>query len=162
MNITQKGLLLCAVPLILASGCNTTPSVKRVEAGGPTSVSTMDLDVKDFKDAAGKMVETLLTSGALDRVTGRKAIILVGRIVNDSGRMFDTGQITFKITADLNASGKAQELTTYGKNAVDPVGKVLTDEIKFNKDDKGPGTLPDFTLAEKSSGLMRGRAAPAR
>ena len=149
MKMTRKSLLLCAVPLILASGCSTTPSVKRVEAGGATSVSTMGVDVKDFKDAAGEMVKSLLTSPALDRVAGRKAVIQVGQIINDSGQMFDTDQISFKITTDLMTSGKAQTITTYGSNAADKVGQAAVQERAFLQDQKGPGTLPDFTLAGK-------------
>ncbi len=149
MKISRKYILLCTLPLALVAGCSTTPSVKRIEAGGATSVSTMGVDVKDFKDAAGKMVETLLTSGALDKVAGRKAVINVGQIVNDSGQMFDTDQISFKITSDLMTSGKAQTITTYGKNATDKVGQAAVAEKQFLQDQKGPGVLPDFNLAGK-------------
>ncbi len=141
--------LLLSSLLLLAAGCATTPNVTRVEAGGPTAVTTMGVNVQDFKNAAGQMVSTLLNSGALDKVSGRKAVILVGKIVNDSGEMFDTDQITFKITTDLMNSGKTQTTTTFGKNAQDKIAGGVADERRFLQDDKGQGLLPDFSLSGK-------------
>lgn len=147
MKSTIKLIALGALPVFLVAGCSTP--VQRIEAGGPTAVTTMGVDVKDFKDAAGDMVKTLLASGALDRTDGRKSVIAVGKITNDTDRNFDTDQISFKITSDLMTSGKTMTTTTYGANAADKVGQAAVNEKKFLNDDKGPGVLPDFTLAGK-------------
>jgi PBP1b-binding outer membrane lipoprotein LpoB len=109
----------------------------------------MGINIKDFKDAAGTMVESLMVSGALDSVTGRKARIGVGHIVNDSGEFFDTDQIMAKITTDLMKTGKTETMTTFGSNAIDQVGKGTQQQIEFMEDKKISGNLPDFTLAGK-------------
>lgn len=146
-NISLKTILGCTLVALIA-GCGTAPT--RIEAGGPNAITTMGVDILDFKDAAGKMVESLLVSDAMNKVQGRKAIILVGKIRNDTPERFDVDQVAFKITTDLNKSQKTQTLTTFGDKAIDTTAQSVQRERDFLQDKKISGpALPDYSLAGK-------------
>jgi uncharacterized protein (TIGR02722 family) len=147
MKKSLKLIALGILPVLIVTGCSTPP--QRIESGGPTAVTTMGVDIQDFKNAAGEMVKTLIMSGALDRQGGGKSIVAVGNIINDTDRNFDTDQISFKITTDLANSGKTMTINTYGKNAADKVGQAVVNEKNFLNDNKGATKLPDLTLAGK-------------
>jgi len=104
-----------AFVVTLWMGCaGPSQRVTRIQPGGPIAVSSLAMDVADFKDAAGSMVESLLLSGVLTNAQNHhpdyaNAIIRVDQMQNDLPRPmnFDTEQVSFKITTDLNKSGKA-------------------------------------------------------
>ncbi|HXJ75489.1 MAG TPA: hypothetical protein VNM37_21720 [Candidatus Dormibacteraeota bacterium] len=139
--------LLVLLSLAALVGCSSPP--KRIEPGGPTSLTTFGVDIADFKAAASYVVESLLKSDVFDRFQGRKARILVSTIKNDTSQHFDTDQITFKITTDLLNSGKA-ETETLGGKSVDSEGRAIVAERDFANDSKSPERkVADFTLAGK-------------
>ena len=113
LTVLSAGLLV---------GCATAPKV--VE--GPSKVVTMGIDTQDFASKAEEMIQSMLESGALDRVARKPAILVVGRIKNDTGAYFDTDLLAKKIRVALNRSGKAM---------TDVTGGALND--------------PDFTLSGK-------------
>lgn len=111
--------LLCS---LLCAGCATVPHV--VE--GPATVPTMGIDTKDFAAKADEMIQSLVESTVLDKAPKKPAILVVGRILNNTGRQFDTDLLAKKIRVSLNKSGKAM---------TDVTGGALND--------------PDFTLSGK-------------
>jgi penicillin-binding protein activator len=143
-------LMIAAAVAGSLAGCSTEP--KRIQAGGPEAITSMGIDVKDFKDKAGEMVQSLLSSGALESVNkqGRKAIILPGVIRNDTPDHFDTDQIMFKITTDLNKSAKALVKTTDNLQTIDTVGQALQQQRnQAEGKPAGLSIIPDFTISGK-------------
>ena len=132
-------LTLCLSVAALA-GCGSPP--KRIDPGGMSAITSMSVDVRDIKDAAGKLTESLLKSAVLDRNIGHKPVIQVGQVRNDTGDRFDTDQITFKITTGVMNNGKAQILAT------DAAAKDLRDVNDYRGDEKQK-QLPDYILYAK-------------
>jgi len=102
-------LLTLACPLIWV-GCATAPHV--VE--GPSTVPTMGISTEDFAAKADEMIQSLVESSVLDKAPKKPAILVVGRIMNNTGRQFDTDLLAKKIRVALNKSGKAMTDTTGG------------------------------------------------
>ncbi|HUJ10569.1 MAG TPA: hypothetical protein VL171_11140 [Verrucomicrobiae bacterium] len=109
------------LPLLWA-GCATAPHV--VE--GPNKLTTMGIDTQDFAAKADEMISSLVESSVLDKAPRHPAVLVVGRIVNETPRQFDTDLLAKKIRVALNKSGKA---------VTDVTGGALSD--------------PDFTLSGK-------------
>ena len=122
MSGRQILCLLVAICPVVFVGCATAPRV--VE--GPNKLTTTGIDVQDFAVKADEMINSLVESGVLDRVPKKPAILVVGRIVNNTSRQFDTDMLSKKIRVALNKSGKA---------VTDVSGGTLND--------------PDFTLSGK-------------
>lgn len=118
----QVHCLIAALTALLWNGCATAPHV--VE--GPNKVSSMGIDTEDFASQADQMIQSLLGSGVLDKAGHKPAVMVVGRIVNNTTRQLDTDLLTKNIRVALNKSGKA---------TTDVTGGALSD--------------PDFTLSGK-------------
>lgn len=108
MNHTAKTLrvVLMSGATLLLAGClrgNT-----RIQPGGPTAITTMGVDLADFKNAAGDMVKEMLVHpdiGGFAQQKGRKPLINVGVIRNNSDVQVDLGQLAGRINEDLLNSG---------------------------------------------------------
>jgi PBP1b-binding outer membrane lipoprotein LpoB len=109
MNTSQ---ILIAQSLIvltfsLFTGCSTPPT--RIQAGGPTAVTTMGVDLADFKNTAGAMVKELLVHPAIANFSqqngGKLPALNIGKIVNKSDINIDMEQIAGRINEDLLNSG---------------------------------------------------------
>jgi PBP1b-binding outer membrane lipoprotein LpoB len=109
MKITIRLSLLALLPAILA-GCATAPHV--VE--GPKKLTTMQVDTQDFAAKADKMINSLVESTVLDKAAKKPAILVVGKIVNNTSYHIDTDLLTKKIRVALNKSGKAMTDITGG------------------------------------------------
>ena len=102
------------------SGC-ASPSVMRIQAGGPTAVTTTGVDLADFKTTAGQMVKELLAHPAITGFKaqyGRAPALNRGQIVNKSDLLLDMGQLAGRINEDLLNSGLV-ELIANDAGAVD-------------------------------------------
>jgi len=122
---TKRILVHCLTAALAAlswSGCATAPHV--VE--GPNKATSMGIDTEDFSSQADQMIQSLLGSGILDKSSRKPAVMVVGRIVNNTTRQLDTDLLTKNIRVALNKSGKA---------TTDVTGGALSD--------------PDFTLSGK-------------
>ena len=122
MKINRTQCLTAALAALLLSACSTAPHV--VE--GTSKVSSMGIDTEDFASQADQMIQSMLGSGILDKAGHKPAIIVVGRVANNTTRQLDTDLLTKNIRVALNKSGKAQ---------TDVTGGALSD--------------PDFTLSGK-------------
>lgn len=94
---------------LLGAGCATAPHV--VE--GPNKLTTMGIDTQDFAAKADEMINSLVESSVLDKASRKPAILVVGRIVNETSHQFDTDLLA-KIRVALNKSGKAVTDVTGG------------------------------------------------
>ena len=100
MKKCLMGLALAA----LVSGC-TTPTT-RVDLRNDLGPQVAGLDYRDVQLAAGKLVQSLLRSGRLDRGDGQMYVLAVGQVKNDTMQRFDTDILTSYITEELMNSGK--------------------------------------------------------
>jgi len=112
MNTTQilmaQGLLVVTVGFF--TGCSTPPT--RIQAGGPTAVTTMGVDLADFKNTAGAMVKELLVHPSIatfpQQNGGKLPAINIGKILNRSDINIDMAQIAGRINEDLLNSGTVE------------------------------------------------------
>jgi len=86
----------------------------------------MGISTEDFAAKADEMIQSLVESAVLDKAPKKPAVLVVGRIVNNTSRQYDTDLLAKKIRVALNKSGKA---------VTDTTGGALSD--------------PDFTLSGK-------------
>ena len=138
---------LCALGIIVISGCAGDENARYVESGGArTIISTNKINIADWNTAAITLVNEMLSSGAFERIPEQKPIrLVVSRIVNRTSENIDTDMLTKKIEITLTNSGKAlivsSDPTTYnmaqnqakalGKSVPSPkitlTGKILED-----------------------------------
>jgi uncharacterized protein (TIGR02722 family) len=140
-----KFLPLLAVSAALAlTGCGS--NAHYVATGGRENiVSTGEINIQDYLQAAEASTKDLLGSGALERVANPPAVVGIGRIINNTSSQIDTDLLTKKIRVAMLQSGKAIVSTTYGLNgkAEDPLAKQMLQQ------DNNTPRIPDFSLAGK-------------
>ncbi len=153
----MKSLLLTAALAALLpafiTGCAS--DAKYIQTGGRQSIVTVgDVNIQDYIQASEAMIASLLSSGALDKVTNPPAIIVMSRIENRTGQHLETDLLTKKIRIALNKGGKAITRLNYGTGAdgqplvEDPTGASIADEQKY-RSTPALDRLPDFTLSGK-------------
>ena len=138
----------------LVTGCASNQAAY-IKTGGDKSIVTVgQVNIQDYMQAAEAMINSLLASGALDRVPNPPALIAISRVENRTGQQLETDLLTKKIRVALNQSGKAITRMNFGVGAdgkpltEDPAGRGIADETNFRNDIKTE-RLPDFTLSGK-------------
>lgn len=145
------GLLLAT---LLICGC--TVKTERIDINEDTAGQVMGLDYRDFNEAAGRAVQSMLKSGALDRPGGDRYVIAISKITNDTMQHIDTDQLIKKIRVDLLRSKRAVITTSIGAEGnVDEMSKKvreLSDDPEYNPrttQKKGQLISPDMSLSGK-------------
>lgn len=142
-----------AAALLLGCGCAVAPH--RIDpASDQTLTSTHRIDVKDWQTAALKSIDSLLASGALNRADGRKTIVMVGEVKNNTSTPVNTRILTDKIRQAILRSGKAVTTTAVGAKgaeeaAVRQVRELENDDL-FNQatvQKRGTVIAPDMSLS---------------
>ena len=147
-NLPTKALMLTAA-VLLASGC--TPKTQLLTAGSPDEPVTMGLSGSDFSQASVDAVQSMLTSGAVDRNDGKKNIMVVSSIINDTMQRIDTDQLVKKIRIELLRSGKVMTTTAIGLNgAEDKMNTVYSQLSKSKKVNKKSVLKQSFTAPNMS------------
>jgi uncharacterized protein (TIGR02722 family) len=126
------------------TGCGT--DAHYIATGGRESVvSTGEINIQDYLQAAEACTKDLLASGTLDRVPNPPAVIGIGRIINNTSQQIDTDLLTKKIRVAVLQSGKAVTSTTYG------LGGQSEDPLARQMQQQGNSAprLPDFSLSGK-------------
>lgn len=81
---------------------------QRIQAGGVQALTTMGIDLQDFKNAAGQLTQAILDNANIKQFAtknGRPPAITVGAIINKTNITIDLGQIAGRINEDLLNSG---------------------------------------------------------
>lgn len=144
---------LALAATVLASGC--TPKTQLLSQGSPEEPVTMGLSGTDFAQASVDAVQSMLSSGAVDRSDGKKNIMVVSTIINDTMQRIDTDQLAKKIRVELLRSGKVMTTTAVGLNgAEDQMNTVygqLSRSKKVNQKTvvKQSFTAPNMSLSGK-------------
>lgn len=143
---------------LITAGCATQAT--RIQAGGPTALTTMDINLLDFKDAAGQTVQAILRSPVLSSFRaqsgGQPPRIKVGRIINKTSTQIDLAQIAGRINEDLLNSGLVRLV------ADDAASIAASAEDAFMSDAKvNASHVADFYL-EGTISQLRAKAGGTR
>mgnify|MGYP005848706711 CR=1 FL=1 len=153
MKLKNKLLLSASVAsAIFFTGCNTTGGTYVDSQGPDTLVAGNQITITDFYMASDEMVNSLVTSGALDRAPKQPAVLAISRVINDTREQFDTDQLVKKIRVALNRTGKVMTSTTvgFGGNAEDKLAEsAAAKEAYLSGDTYSPSSNVDFTLSGK-------------
>jgi penicillin-binding protein activator len=151
----SKFLVVVSLALALtAVGCATSPV--RVDTTNDRSGTVMGLDYRDFAEAAGTMVQSILESGAVNKPEGGRYVLVVSRIKNDTMQRIDTDQLVKKIRVDLLRSGKVVVTTAMGADGAEDAMSYQARELRGNDEfaqervaGKGQMIAPDLSLSGK-------------
>ena len=104
-------LILSSFSMLFLIGC---AEVQKIDTANDTGKQVLSLDYRDFDEAAGKMIQSLLSSGTLAKKDGSRYVVSTGRITNDTMQRIDTDQLTAKIEQDLTKSGQVVMTSAVG------------------------------------------------
>lgn len=156
MKSTYKTLLKasCVISLsVLLLACGAQTQV--ISMSDSKQPVTMGLSGVDFENAALDAVQSLLSSGAVDRQDGKKNIMVVSNVLNDTMQRIDTDQLVKKIRIDLLRSGKVLTTTAIGLNGPeDKMNNAISDLSQSNRVNKSTLvkqslTAPNMSLSGK-------------
>ena len=88
MQSTIRWVIGLALAVSLFSGC-TTPTTN-IDMNQDKGEAVLALDYRDFQSAAGDMVASLISSGAVSKPDGLPYVLVVSRIINDTMQHIDT------------------------------------------------------------------------
>ena len=156
MRQTIKLVVSIVLVGLIFSGCGV--ATKNIDIQNDKEASAvMGLDYRDFQGAAQTMVQSLVSSGAVNKPGGGRYVLVVSRIINDTMQHIDTDQLVKKIRVSLLRSGKVVVTTAVGANG--PEDKMamktrnnLRNHAEFNQKTvaaKGQMIAPDLSLSGK-------------
>jgi len=124
----KKLIIISFFSMLFLAGCE---EVSKIDTTNDTGKQVMSLDYRDFDEAAGKMIQSLISSGRLARQDGGRYVVSTGKVTNDTMQRIDTDLLTAKIEQDLSNSGQVVMTSAVG-------GKESNrDETVYNKRDVG-------------------------
>ncbi len=141
-----------AVVGVLAAGC--AQETTNIDVMHDDGKAVMALDYRDFDQAASKMIQSMLGSGALKKQDGGRYVVATGRIINDTTQRIDTDQLMVKIETEILNSGQAVMTSAIGSGSDELLhdARELRDSEEFD-----PGTTakrqtliaPELTISGK-------------
>ncbi|TKI69244.1 penicillin-binding protein activator LpoB [Sulfurimonas crateris] len=155
MRRTIRWTIILAALGVMFSGCETKTT--NIDIDNDKGEAVMGLDYRDFQGAAQDMIESLLASGAVDKKSGDRYVLVVSRIVNDTMQHIDTDQLIKKIRVGLLQSGKVVVTTAVGlEGAEDEMSMHARETLRGNAEfdqksvaGKGSMIAPDLSLSGK-------------
>jgi len=152
MNKIKLSLVVSTLSLLLLSGC--AQKVQKIDLNNDTADQVMGLDYRDFNEAAGKAIQSMLKSNALNTKNDKRHVLAISKVSNDTMQHIDTDQLIKKIRVELLNSGKVYVTTAVG-NAEDKMNKearALRNDADFKQSsvaDTGTLIAPDMSLSGK-------------
>lgn len=142
--------VLSATCAVLFVGCGSPASYTEPTNTKTAVVSLNKINVQDWETAADQMIQSLLSSGVLEKAPAQPAVMAVDRIVNKtSDANLDTEMLEKKIRIALNRSGKVLTTTTYGRKAESQMAQDIQTKNDFLSGDRPADRSPDYTLTGK-------------
>jgi len=135
-------LIVACVVAVQVAGCSTP--TQNVDITNDPGKAVLELDYRDFDQAAATMVQSLLQSGTLKKKDGSRYVVATGRIVNDTMQRIDTDQLMAKVEQELMNSGMVVMTSALGgKGATDQTIYQVRDLQKTDlQDEFDPNSLP--------------------
>lgn len=116
-NLSLAKTLAITLTMLITVGC--APKTQLLQQGVKEAPTTTGLTNSDFEIAAGEAVQSMLESGSVDRSDGKKNILVISSILNDTMQRIDTDQLIKKIRVELLRSGKVKTTTAIGLNGAE-------------------------------------------
>jgi penicillin-binding protein activator len=107
-------LAVSVLAVVVLAGC--TPPTKNIDLANDQGKAVMELDYRDFDQAATSMVSSMLASGTFKKPDGSRYVVTTAKVVNDTMQRIDTEQLTFKIEQELMNSGQVTMSSAVGGN----------------------------------------------
>ena len=140
-----KTTVIITLAGLLIAGCGS-PETVNIDIVNDEGKPVMELDYRDFNQAASEMIQSMISSGALKKPGGGRYVVTTGRITNDTMQRIDTDQLMAKIEEELMNSGQVVMTSAVG-------GKGAPDEMIYEmRDIRDSATGDEFqqdTLAGK-------------
>jgi penicillin-binding protein activator len=147
---SSKFLGLLAVGAMLTfSGCETATETRTVDAKGPSAINTSAINSQDWANAADQLINSLLSSGALNNAPRTPAILAVDRVINNTQMMIDTDLLIKKIRVALTNTGKINVTNTMGLGERAVVASEAAELEEMQSGKKAKILVPDYTLYAK-------------
>jgi uncharacterized protein (TIGR02722 family) len=127
-------MIVASIAAMQMAGCNE--STQNVDIANDAGKAVMELDYRDFDQAATAMVQSLLQSGVLKKKDGSRYVVATGRIVNDTMQRIDTDQLMSKVEQELMNSGMVVMTSAVG-------GKGASDQMIYQMRDIKEGERQD-------------------
>lgn len=144
-------LFLTSITLLAAlfmGGCATTQGTY-VDSQGPNVLTAGNqITITDFYIASDELVNSLISSGALERSAKQPAVLAIDRIINDTREQFNTDLLVNKIEVALSQTGK---VVVSNRGLGGRAESVIQDNLEAKErylhgNDAVPDSTPDFTL----------------
>ena len=136
-------IIITLAGLFLAGCAQETVNIDVVNDEGK---AVMELDYRDFAQAASEMIQSMVSSGALKKPGGGRYVMTTARVTNDTMQRIDTDQLMAKIEEELMNSGQVVMTSAVG-------GEGAPDEMIYEmRDIRDSATGDEFkqeTLAGK-------------
>ena len=152
----KKTLFSVAVIAAIFSGCATSGYMQNGPKVKDAEPITMGIDHTDFEKAASDAVESLLSSGSLERPGGGRNVVAMGKVINDTTQRIDTALLTKKIRIAMLKSGKAVITTAVAAGGAEDTMSHDVRELRENDEfaqntiaKKGTLLAPDMSLSGK-------------
>lgn len=149
-----KSTLTATFVSLLIAGC--AAPTRYVDPAADQGAVTLAMDYRDFERAATATVEDMLASGAVDSPSGKRYVMVISRITNDTMQRIDTDQLIKKIRVALLRSGKVVTTTAVGLNGAEDEmtrkARELRKSDEFDQstvEQKGTLQAPDLSLSGK-------------
>ncbi|QYM79501.1 penicillin-binding protein activator LpoB [Horticoccus luteus] len=139
----------CSASVLFFAGCATAPETRTIDSKGPEALNTASINSQDWASAADQLVQSLLTSNALDRVRTQPAVLAVDRIINNTTLSVDTDLLIKKIRVALTQTGKVAVTNTMGLGERAVVASEAAEMEEMTTGKKQKLKAPDFTLYGK-------------
>lgn len=130
--------------------------VSMIDARADRSAIGIGLDSRDFESAAAKVVQRMLDSGAVNKPSGGRYVMVVSRVTNDTMQRIDTDQLIKRIRVELLNSGKVVTTTAVGLGGVeDPMTmqvrqtRASREFSQANVPGRGQMVAPELSLSGK-------------
>lgn len=153
-NKQLRLFLVMAGAFLILTGC--APKTRNIDMDNDQAGAVMGLDYRDFENAARDMVQSIIRSGSVDSVQGKKFVLAISRIVNDTMQHIDTDQLIKKIRIELLRSGRVYVTTAVSaggpEDSMNYQARELRENEEFKKDSvagKGELLAPDLSLSGK-------------
>ena len=150
-TIRFKPTLLVAIvfaPALFLAGCATVET-RTVDSKGPEALNTSSINSQDWANAADQLVQSLLSSGALDKAPSQPAILAVDRVINNTTLSIDTDLLIKKIRVALTQTGKVAVTNTMGLGERAVVASEAAEMDEMTSGVKAKIAAPNYTLYAK-------------
>ena len=101
-----------ALSSVLLCGCGS--SAKRIDTSTQGLTTISDVNTSDWNDVAARAINSLISSGALVRTDGRKAIVMINQVKNNTNSRAKTQILTNKMRQAMLAVGLEPRLVPGG------------------------------------------------